>query len=367
LAIFSIANKGSAMNIINSYIVKEILKGSGVALIILLTIFNLFTFSDELDDIGRGSYGLSEVFYFVALQSPTVIYELMPASALLGSLFILGSMANNRELIAMRAAGLSLMGIIKATLMAGSILVVFAFAIGEFIAPAAEETGQVMRATAQNNQVLLKAKYGLWLREDNRFINIRHIEDNGDLADVSVYSLDKQRHLTQALHADKATFLGNQQWRLQTIQQSTIALDNMQADTEKQQLWLSSIAPDLLKIVVVNTDNLSLYDLAMYIKFLNNNQQKTRKFELAFWGRVVNPLVIFVMLMVATPFVIGIKRGVSVGSRLLIGVTIGMGFNILDQIIGHIGLIYELNPIIIAFSPSIAVLTLALFALRRAQ
>jgi lipopolysaccharide export system permease protein len=119
--------------------------------------------------------------------------------------------------------------------------------------------------------------------------------------------------------------------------------------------------------VVVNTDNLSLYDLAMYIKFLNNNQQKTRKFELAFWGRVVNPLVIFVMLMVATPFVIGIKRGVSVGSRLLIGVTIGMGFNILDQIIGHIGLIYELNPIIIAFSPSIAVLTLALFALRRAQ
>lgn len=354
------------MNVITGYIVREILKGSFIALIILLSIFNLFTFSDELDDIGRGSYGLTEVFYFVALQSPTVIYELMPASALLGSLFVLGSMGNNRELIAMRSAGLSLFGIIKATLVAGSILVVFAFAFGEFIAPSAEETGQVMRATAQNNQVLLKAKYGLWLREDNRFINIRHIEDNGDLADVSVYSLDKQGHLNQSLHAKQASFLGNQQWRLHDIEQSTIGLGEMQADTKKQELWLSSIAPDLLKIVVVNTDNLSLYDLAMYIQFLKNNEQKTRKFELAFWGRIVNPLVIFVMLIVATPFVIGIKRGVSVGSRLLIGVTIGMGFNILDQVVGHIGLIYEVfNPAIIAFAPSLLVLALALFALRR--
>lgn len=356
------------MNIITAYLVREIIKGCFISLVVLLSIFNLFTFSDELDDIGRGSYGLTEVFYFVALQSPTVIYELMPASALLGSLFVLGSMANQHELIAMRAAGLSLFGIIKATLLAGMLLVIFAFAMGEFIAPTAEETGQLMRATAQNNQVLLKAKYGLWLREEQRFINIRHLEDNGDLADVSVYSLDKQGHLQQALHAERATFLGNQQWRLHNIQQSTIALDAMQADSKKQQLWLSSIAPDLLKIVLVNTDNLSLYDLAMYIQFLKNNAQKTRKFELAFWGRVVNPLVIFVMLIVATPFVIGIKRGVSVGNRLLIGVTIGMGFNILDQIVSHIGLIYDIfSPAVIAFAPSTSVLILALFALRRVQ
>ena len=353
------------MSIIHRYLISEIIKGSIVALIILLTIFNLFTFSDELDDIGRGNYGLSQVFYFVALQSPTVIYELMPASALLGSLFVLGSMANNQELIAMRAAGLSLLGIIKAVLMAGVILVIGAFAIGEFIAPNAEETGQVMRATAQNNQVLLKAKYGLWLREEQRFINIRHIEDNGDLADISVYSLDEFGHLIQSLHANKATFLGNQQWRLHTIEQSIIDIDAMQVTQKDQQLWTSSIAPDLLKIVVVNSDNLSLYDLAMYIDFLKTNQQKTRKFELAFWGRIVNPLVIFVMLIIATPFVIAIKRGVSIGSRLLIGVTIGMGFNILDQIIGHIGLIYDLNPIIIAFLPSISALSLALIALRR--
>lgn len=353
------------MNVITAYITREIVKGSLIALVILLSIFNLFTFSDELDDIGRNHYGLIEVFYFIALQSPTVMYELMPASALLGSLFVMGNMANNHEITAMRAAGLSIIGILRAVLTAGGILVVFAFVIGEFIAPTAEETGQVMRATAQNNQVLLKAKYGLWLREDHRFINIRHIEENGDLADVSVYSLDDAGHLAQSLHADRATFLGNQQWQLNTIEESSIVIDQMQADKTKQRLWNSSIAPDLLKIVVVNPDNLSLYDLAMYIQFLKKNEQKTRGYEIAFWGRIVNPLVIFVMLIVATPFVISIKRGVSVGSRLLLGVTIGMGFNTLDQIVTHIGRIYEFNAALSAFAPSLTLLLIATLALRR--
>ena len=73
------------------------------------------------------------------------------------------------------------------------------------------------------------------------------------------------------------------------------------------------------------------------------------------------------MLLLSAPFVIGIKRGVSVGERMMIGVVIGMGFNIFDKIVGHIGLIYDLNPPLMAFIPSLIVLALALFAIRRVQ
>ena len=119
------------MNVLTGYIVREILKGSFIAVLLLLTLFNLFTFSDELNDVG-GGYDLKHIFYYLALTSPTVFYELVPASALLGSLFILGAMGNNRELIAMRAAGLSVFGIIKAVMLAGAILVFISTLIGEF-------------------------------------------------------------------------------------------------------------------------------------------------------------------------------------------------------------------------------------------
>ena len=355
------------MNVLTGYIVREILKGSFVALLLLLTLFNLFTFGDELKDLGEGSYGLKEIFYYLALTSPRVFYELVPASALLGSLFILGAMGNNRELIAMRAAGLSVFGIIRAVMLAGGVLAIISILVGEFVAPVTERMAQLIKVSAQNKQVLMNAKYGLWLRDGKKFINIREIEDGGNLADISIYEVDDQQHLHQAMHADQAIFLGKQQWDMKNIKTSEISTQQILASTQDSQLWKSSIAPNLLKIVVVNPNNLSLYDLASYVGFLKKNHQKSHVFELAFWGRVVNPLVTFVMLLLSAPFVIGIKRGVSVGGRMMIGVVIGMGFNILDKIVGHLGLIYDLNPPLMAFIPSLAVLALALFAVKRMQ
>ena len=359
--------KGGTVNVLTGYVVREILKGSFIALILLLTLFNLFTFTDELKDLGKGNYGLKEIFYYLALTSPTVLYELVPASALLGSLFILGAMGNNRELIAMRAAGLSVFGIIRSVMLAGAILVVISILIGEFIAPTAERTARTLKVTAQSGQVVMNAKYGLWLREGKRFINVRQVKDDGSLADISIYKLDDQHHLRRAMHADQATYMGNQKWKLERISRSDISTEQMVASQQSDQIWTSAIEPDLLKVVVVSADNLSLYDLAMYVDYLKDNHQKAHIFEMAFWGRVVNPLVTFVMLLVSAPFVIGVKRGVNVGGRMMIGVIIGMGFNIIDKIVGHIGLIYDLNPPLIAVIPSLTVLVLALFAVSRVQ
>jgi lipopolysaccharide export system permease protein len=355
------------MNVLSLYIAKEILKGSLIALLILLTLFNLFTFADELKDIGKGHYGLQQIFYFIALTSPSVVYELVSPSALIGSLFVLGTMGNNRELIAMQASGLSVLGIIKATMLAGLVLVTLTVLIGEFIAPLGEKVGQKIRMTAQNEQIIMNSSYGLWLREGSNFINVRQLEDDGKLANISMYELDGQGHLLHAKHADKATFLGKKTWRLENIKQSSISTQQIQVSHEAEQTWKSSIAPNLLKIVVVNPNNLSLYDLAMYVAFLKGNHQISHAYEVAFWGRAVSPLTTFIMMLVSAPFVIGIHRGISVGARIMIGVTIGMGFNIFDKIINHVGLIYNLNPPLMALLPSLTVFGIVLFAMKKAQ
>ena len=57
------------MNVLTGYMVREILKGSFVALLLLLTLFNLFTFKDELGDLGKGHYGLKEIFYFLSWRA----------------------------------------------------------------------------------------------------------------------------------------------------------------------------------------------------------------------------------------------------------------------------------------------------------
>jgi len=355
------------VKVLSKYIVFEVLKGAFITQMILLTLFNLFTFTDELKHLGEGHYGLKEILTYLVLTSPGVFYELLPASALLGSLFVLGSMGNNRELIAMRAAGLSIFGIIRAVMLAGCFLVGITLIVGELIAPTSQRMAHMLRVSAQANQTVTSSEQGVWFREGKTFINIKKVMGDGDLADLVIYELDDNQQLQKSTHVDQALFLGNQEWRLNHISNSEISTEQIKSSSTESQLWHSSIAPNLLKIVTVLPNNLSMFDLAGYISFLKENHQKSHVYELAFWGRVVNPLVTFIMLLLATPFVIGIKRGVSVGERMMLGVVIGMGFNILDKTVGHLGLIYDINPALMAFAPSFVVLLLALYFLKRTQ
>ena len=353
------------MNVLTWYIVREVTKGSLLAILLLLTLFNLFTFSDELKDLGRGGYGLKQILMFLALTSPRVFYELVPSAALLGSLFVVGAMANNREIVAMRAVGLSTGWIIRSIMLAGLVLVTVSVVVGEFVAPTAERSAQVLKTTAQHNGVVMRTQYGMWLREGNRFINVRKILDDGSLGDIRIYEIDDQHKVKIITQADHGQFEGNKQWQLSNVKQSLIDYQRIDANTQAQMPWQSAIDSDLLKVAVVNSDNLSLYDLYNYIDFLKANNQKSQSYELAFWSRLINPLVTFVMLMVSAPFVIGIGRGISSGGRIMMGVIIGMTFNIFDRIAGHVGLVYDMNPMLMAILPSSLVFCAALYAVWR--
>ena len=353
------------MNVLTVYIIKEVTKGSLLAVVLLLTLFNLFTFSDELKDLGIGSYDLKQILMYIALTSPRVFFDLVPSAALLGSLFVVGAMANNREIVAMRAAGLSVGWIIRSIMLAGLLLVIIAVFVGEFVAPPCERTAQLIKTTAQHDGVVMRSQYGMWLREGNRFINVRQILDDGSLGDIRVYEIDDKHRLISSLQADHGKFLGNKQWLLTNVRESFIDPQRIRAEKQPEMRWQSSIESDLLKVAVVNSDNLSLYDLFMYIDFLKANNQKSQSYEMAFWSRLVNPLVTFVMLMVSVPFVVGIGRGISAGGRIMMGILIGMSFNILDRIAGHMGLIYDINPLLMAIAPSAVVFCIASYAVWR--
>ncbi len=354
------------MKVLTIYIIKEVLKGSFIAVLVLVTLFDLFTFTDELKNLGRGHYGLKEIFMYLALATPTLFYEVIPSAALLGSLAVVGTMANNREITAMRAAGLSTAWILRSIMLAGLVMVSVAFLVGEFVAPNCERAAQLLKSTAQNDSVVMRSKFGMWLREGNNFINVRQILDNGSLADVRIYQVNDQHRLALVSRAQHAFFLGDKQWRLENVIYSAFDQSKILAGSIAEQEWRSGIDADLLNLAVVSADNQSLYDLFMYIDFLKHNNQKSQRYEAAFWSRLVNPLMTFVMLMVSAPLVIGIGRGTSFGSRILIGIVIGETFDAFDKMIGHAGLIYNLNPILTALLPGAVVLSVSLYAMRRA-
>jgi lipopolysaccharide export system permease protein len=352
------------MRTLGRYIAGEVVKGSLIAVLILLALLNFFTFADELGDLGRGNYGLASIVQYLILTSPRNFYELMPSAALVGSLVTLGALANNRELVAMQAAGASRLRIIAAVLGGGMLLVFISLGIGEYVAPVAERAAHTLKATALQKQIASRTKYGFWVRDGNVFINIRQIERPESLGDINIFKLDDTQKLHSATHADTAIYDGRQ-WRLDNIRESQFLSGGIATEQKAYADWSSVLAPNLLNAFVISPENLSAYELARYINYLKENGQQSAYVELAFWGRIVNPIVTLVMLLVAAPFVLPVRREVGMGQRIVVGVIIGLGFYLFDRTFGHLGLIYEMNPIFAAFFPTLLALTGALVAIFR--
>ena len=352
------------MRVINRYIAVEVFKSTLVALLFLLSLTLIITFADELDDLGEGQYGLGEIFKYLLLIMPRNFYELLPSAALLGALITLGSMANNYELTAMRAAGISRWQIILSVLRVGAALMIISLLVSEFIAPPAEQAAQMLKFTAKNEQVALRTKYGFWARDGNTYLNIREILNSSELKDVSIYEMNENNELKFATHAAVARFEGDK-WRLEGMQQTTMSKKGVEVKEFDVAELDSLLDPDILDVVVVKPDRLSIVGLARYIQFLQDNGQDAATYMVAITSKIIRPFVILVMLLIAVPFVLGVGRAGSTGGRILIGALIGIGFNLVDRLFGNVGLVYGLNPIIAAALPFLLALTASIFAIRR--
>ncbi|MDF9392500.1 MULTISPECIES: LPS export ABC transporter permease LptG [Methylococcus] len=354
------------MNTLNRYIGLEVIKGAAFAALVLLALLNFFTFADELRDLGEGNYGLGSILLYLTLTSPHSLYELIPSGALIGGLVVLGNMANNHELVAMQAAGVSRGRIVWAVLRAGIVISLISVVISEYVIPPAERAAQMLKATATRQQVASQTRYGIWIRDGNVYVNIRQIENQEHLGDIHIFEISPDGRPALAMHAARANF-DRGIWKLEDIGLTHFdAAGNAAiAEHKAQEDWSSVLSPDMLDVFIVRPENLSAQDLAKYMAYQTENAQKSLAVEQAFWGRMVNPFITLAMLLVAIPFVLNVRRDISSGQRIVVGVTIGLGFYLTNRLVSHLGLVYELNAPLTMVTPPLVVLLAALVAFRR--
>jgi lipopolysaccharide export system permease protein len=346
------------------YIARAVAANIVVVAVVLVAFYSFLSFLDELGDVGRGRYDLALAMGYVALTVPRRIYELFPACALLGTLIGLGSLAGTSELTAMRAAGLSMARIVGAVMRVGLVLMVIATVLGEWAAPIGEQYAESMRSIALSGQIALKSRHGIWVRDGLRFINIRQVLAGAHLGDITVYDFDKERRLKTVARAREASYL-DRKWQLKGIEIYRISENGVSLERSAQADWATLLRPDLVKVVVVDPEDLSMSGLWTYIRYLRANKQDARRYELALWIKLVAPLSTAVMVFVAVPFVFGPLRTVGVGQRIMVGTLVGMGFYLLNQTLNHMGLVYNLNPLVSAVVPSLLFLALGFALLRR--
>ena len=352
------------MKILDRYIGAAVFKSIGIVLLVLIALDSFFRLVRELNDVGTGNYDQFEMLVYLLLTTPAHIVEFFPVAALLGAITGLGALANESELVVMRAAGVSLLRISTSVLKAGFVLILGLMLLAEFVVPPAEQYAESRRSQMLAEQTALKTKNGFWSRDARSFLNIRGISPGGDISDIYIYEFDKDHKLRTTTHADKAVYKDGQ-WILNGLSQSEVSLEGIKTRTFAQAQWDSLLSPALINLIIVNPLQLSMRDLYGYYRYLSDNGQDAERYELAFWSRVIMPISIAVMLLLAVPFVFGPLRSVSIGQRIFVGFLVGLGFFLFNQAFNHLGIVYSIPALLSASLPAFSFLVLAIFMIRR--
>jgi lipopolysaccharide export system permease protein len=341
------------------YISKEILTASLLVLVALLALFAFFDMIRELDDLGRGNYRLNAMIAYVTLSLPAHVYVLLPAAGLIGTLFALARMSEHSEITVMRASGLSLAQLAVHVAGAGIVLALATVVMGELVTPYTEEAAKALRLKATRAIVAREFRSGFWVKDDHSFVNIQDVTPDTVLLNLKIYEFDPAYRLTAISRAEKGTYAGPNKWSLWNVELTRFEGDRAVLEKIPEAVWHSVLTPDILSVLKIVPERMSALNLRSYIEHLRENRQRSTRYEIAFWNKLLYPVVSIMMMVLAIPFAITSTRAGGVGAKIVMGIMLGLGFYFAGRLFSHTG---QLNDWPALFSAGLPLVIFAMVA-----
>lgn len=354
------------MSRLSRYVTVTVLMSMVLVQVLLLGLDVVFSFIGELDDV-NGSSGVWPVFVYVLLQLPHHVYEILPMSALVGALVGLGTLASSSELTVMRAAGISTVRIIWWVIRGALVVIAFGLALGEFVVPITDQRADIIMARHEGHAYQPGRISGYWQREGNDLVNIRLVTQDGELLGLARYREAPDRTLLESSFAESADYV-DKAWQLHNVYVTTyLPNGNAQVSTRASDVWQTALTPNFLRVASTDADRLRLGELRTYITYLKKQSLDTGRYELEFWKKVLSPLAVFSMVLVACSFIFGPLRSVTLGQRIITGVLVGIVFRYGQEACGYSSLLFHMPPMIAVLVPILICLGAGMYALGKVR
>jgi len=355
------------MKIIDRYIARHTIWGVLLVLSVLVILFSFMELMVQINDVGKGNFRVADAFIYVILTVPKRIVDLLPVSILLGSIIALGLLADRQELTAMQASGVSAQRICWSVLAAGLVFILAGSAVAEFFAPPFDQQARIKRSQLIYGKGIMLTKSGFWTRHGRAFIHVGRTFTGGRAAEVDIYELDQQGQVLNYTHAREATISDDRKWLLKDIKQNIYSPQGIQTKTIQNSTLDAFLSMDQVGILELPPDSLSISDLYKYVAGLQARGQNANRYELAFWQKLSMPFSILAMLLLALTFIFGPTRALTAGRRIIQAAMVGIGLYLLNQVIGHVGLLFDLHPSLSTMAPLLAILGISIWLLRKVR
>jgi lipopolysaccharide export system permease protein len=355
------------MNTLDRYLYRTVLIYTLMAMVVMLTLGALVLFISQQSDIGVGNYSAADAFLNTLLNLPQTAFELLPIGAMIGALMGLGNLAAGSELVITRASGVSVWRIAWPVGLAGLTLAVTMYGIGEYAAPPMAQFAKREKTTAKMADVSFAGSSSAWVKDGNLILRVQTGDADHAFGGVSVFELDGPIRLSSILRAARISLGDPGRWNLHDVATSRFGKDHVDADTQAEETMRSTVNPDFLGLAATDPQLLTLHGLASYIDHLRRNSLETAVFEIGFWSRVARLFAVIVVTLLALPFVFGPLRTTGAGTRTVIGVLLGVLFFLITRTVENGGQLFNLNPVLVGWLPTMGVTLCTIIAISRTR
>ena len=334
-----------------------------------LSLFFFIDFVDELEDVGKNGYTVAHAALFSLYELPGHTYELMPIAVLIGSIYALARLAQSSEFTILRTGGLGPGRALALLAVLGLAFAAATFVIGDYVAPWSERQGIAVQSQSRGGLQLGGA--GAWLKdhretadgERNVSVNVGGAAPGGALEKVRIFEFDGNGALVQRLAARRARVTDDATWLLEDV---TRTRWDSAAGVPEEHLdrlaWPSTLDASVVAAAVLPLSTMSTAELWRYTSHLADNEQAAQRHEIAFWKKALYALACLVMVALALPFAYLHARTGGISLKVFGGIMLGISFVLLNNVAGHLGLLRDWTPWLVAATPSVAYLLLSLAA-----
>ncbi|HTL91925.1 MAG TPA: LPS export ABC transporter permease LptG [Steroidobacteraceae bacterium] len=305
--------------------------------------------------------------WYSLLNLPQQAYELLPITALLGSLLGLGTLARGSELTVMRSTGMSVARLASIAMLAGLLLVLFEVLLGEFLAPPLQATARAQKAFSKLSNVSFGGGGGAWVRDGDLILNVAGQSSQRQFGSMQIFELSPQHRLIALGHAAHAAAGVRGKWLLSDYRESRFEADNVTTQAPGQRVLESNVSAGFLGLAVEDPKQLTGRSLWRLIHYFQSNSLDAREYVFAFWSRIARTVGVLFAVLLAIPFVLGSLRSAGAGTRMMLGLMIGIGFFLLQRLIESGSVVFNLNPVLLAWLPTALLALATLVLLMRAR
>jgi lipopolysaccharide export system permease protein len=335
------------MRKLDYYVNKNFFSTLIFTLVAFAAIFVIIDLIDKLSDFLSKAIPKQVMILYYVYYLPYIMVLILPVGILLSSLFSIGKLAHNNEIIAMKSSGISQFRILLPLYLIGLLISLFVIYFGEKIVPFTNQKMFDIEREHLGKHTQLKQRRSNLYFKDPKFKNwiyINHYDHLQKLANkVSLQTIDKNQ-IHYRIDVQQMAWMDDH-WELRNGYErkiSTTAIEPIYFETRR--FDAISYLPEDFEKIQKKQEEMTYEELKKFIDEVARNGGEPQTWLVDLYLKVAFPFSNFILLLFGAPLAAGKPRsGKAFGFGISLFVAFFFfGFVKTGQTLGHSGVIHPL-------------------------